>query len=296
MNSGYFFGIISGFLWAVSGILYGILNHSFPESNSIKIILTILLVIELTPLFFLRKKHIKNTFINNPKTLLGIFSGILGGPIGMLCYLYSIQKIGIEYTAPITSMYPIFGSILAFIFLKDSLHKLGILGLLIAIICSSLLGLNITHTEFSGLGILLAFIAAICWGSEIVLSSYVMKYINSSETYLLRQTGSALGYVLIIVYLKIELLNYIELFSNTNFNLILLGICASTIISYLLYYKAIYLIQPIRAMILNITYGIWTVFISHLIYKEPINIKTILFIAGITLGACLVLIEKRGNE
>lgn len=296
MKSGYFFGITSGLLWAISGILYGILNYHFPESGSIKIILVLLFIIEFTPLLFLRKKHIKNIFIQNPETMLGIFSGILGGPIGMLCYLYSIQQIGIEYTAPMTSMYPMFGAILSFLFLKDKVHKLGSLGLFISITCSSLLGLNITHTEFSGLGILLAFTAAICWGSEIVLSSYIMKYINSSETYLLRQIGSSIGYLLIIFYLNIEPSIYIELFSVSKFNLILLGICASTIISYFLYYKAIYILKPIRAMILNITYGIWAIFLNYLINGEQINIKTIIFISGITLGIFLVLIEKRRQE
>ncbi|SUC09735.1 carboxylate/amino acid/amine transporter [Pasteurella canis] len=298
--AGYFWGILSGLLWGIAGILYELLSSYYPLTNSLTIILFLLLIIEFSAFMFCAVSHYKlNLFkqfeLKNKSVYLGILAGMIGGPIGMLCYLQAIQYIGVGYAAPISSIYPVFGTIFAFLFLKDAITKLGIIGLCLAIGCTILLGLDISNSQFSVLGIVLAITCAISWGGEIVISSYVMQSIKSSSAYFLRQLGSSFGYIILVLYLDVEFFNSIEFFKDTRFLTIIIFIILSSMASYFLYYRAIYLIKPIRAMMLNITYGFWIILIGFLLNGKHIDIMTMLLVIGVVLGAGLTLKDKREN-
>ena len=74
--------------------------------------------------------------LNALKTRSGKFimlGALLGGPIGMTCYVSAINYIGPGYTAVISSMYPALGTFLASIFLKEKIKPLQLFGLFISI-------------------------------------------------------------------------------------------------------------------------------------------------------------------
>lgn len=62
MKFGYLWGITSGLLWAVSGVLYEVLNRHFSQTSTIHVLLVLLFLIESIPLFLIRKKHIQSFF------------------------------------------------------------------------------------------------------------------------------------------------------------------------------------------------------------------------------------------
>ncbi|WP_101774900.1 DMT family transporter [Pasteurella oralis] len=298
--SGYLWGILSGLLWGIAGILYEMLNTTYPFTTSLTIILSLLFVIEFSAFIFCFVSHYKlNLFkecdFKNKRVFLGVVAGVIGGPIGMLCYLQAIQYIGVGYAAPISSVYPVFGAILAFLFLKDTMTKLGILGLCLAIGCTILLGLDVNTSQFSLLGIFLAIVCALSWGGEIVISSYVMQSINSSIAYFFRQLGSSIGYFILLCSFDVKFFGLIEFFKDKQFSLIIFLIIVSSMTSYFLYYKAIYLIKPIRAMMLNITYGFWIILIGFILNNTSIDLMTVFLVVGVVLGAGLTLKDKREN-
>ena len=299
-------GLLSGFLWGVTGILYANLNELYPVTTVISVILFLLFMVELSSGLLMGSSIVllyKRTFrqsINKKMILLSMLLGLIGGPLGMLCYLQAISLIGVGYAAPISSIYPVFGAILSFIFLKERMAKIGFLGGFITLACTFILSLNIQNAEFSLLGISLALICALSWGSEIVLSSYVMNNISATNaakfTYLFRQIGSTLGYFILLLSMKVEVKDLIANFSQIKFDIFILAIILSSMFSYSLYYFAIDKLQPIKAMMLNITYGVWIVIIGILLGNGSVQLTQVLLIVGILLGAILVLLGKKEQK
>lgn len=299
-------GLLSGFLWGVTGILYANLNELYPVTTVISVILFLLFMVELTSgllvgssIFLLHKRTFLKA-INKKSVLLGMSLGLIGGPIGMLCYLQAITIIGVGYAAPISSIYPVFGAILSLIFLKEKMEKIGFLGGIITLACTFMLSLNIQSAQFSLIGIALALICALSWGSEIVLSSYVMKTMTNAYaakyTYFFRQVGAALGYLGLLLCMNVESHQLLSNFTNMNFDLFILAIVLSSMFSYILYYFAIDKLKPIKAMMLNITYGVWIVLIGILLGTGGIEFEKIGLIIGILLGSVLVLFAKKENK
>lgn len=298
-------GLLSGLLWGITGILYANLNELYPVTTVISVILFLLFMVEFTSGLFVGSSIFalyKRTFtqsLNKKYILLSMLLGLIGGPIGMLCYLQAISLIGVGYAAPISSIYPVFGAVLSFIFLKEKMAKIAIVGGIITLACTFMLSLDIQNAQFSLLGISLALICALSWGSEIVLSSYVMKLSTATNTakftYFFRQLGAALGYFFLLLCIQGNIQNLFTYFTYIKFDFFILAIVLSSMFSYMLYYFAIDKLKPIKAMMLNITYGVWIVLIGILLGSETAKITQIILISGILFGAILVLVGKREN-
>lgn len=303
LNKGIVAGLFSGLLWGITGILYANLNILYPVTTVISVILIILFIVELlsgilvgSSILVLYKRKLTEE-LTKKSVILAISLGVIGGPIGMLCYLQAITLIGVGYAAPISSIYPVFGIILSFLFLKDKVRKIGILGIFITLLCTFLLSLNIQSGNLSFLGICLALVCALSWGTEIVLSSYVMNLMgdiaSSKYAYALRQVGASFGYLILLFYFKIDLIRLMNNILNIKFDVFILGIVLSSMGSYLLYYYAIDKLKPIRAMMLNITYGVWIVLLGCFINNNEINLKQIILVVGILVGSIIVLRAKK---
>lgn len=299
-------GLLSGFLWGVTGILYANLNELYPVTTVISVILFLLFMVEFTSgllvgssIFLLYKRTFFQS-LNKKYILLSMLLGIIGGPVGMLCYLQAITLVGVGYAAPISSIYPVFGALLSLIFLKEKMAKIGFLGGFITLFCTFMLSLDIQSAQFSLLGIALALICALSWGSEIVLSSFVMKSMTATNsakfTYFFRQLGAALGYLVLLLSINLDIKNLLTNFTHIKFDLFILAIVLSSMFSYILYYFAIDKLKPIKAMMLNITYGVWIVLIGIVLGSGTVQFTQMLLIVGILLGAILVLLAKKKSK
>lgn len=129
--------------------------------------------------------------------------------------------------------------------------------------------------DISYWGIFFALFCALCWAVEIVISSYVMRYYQSEQTYLFRQAGSSLGYFIIIIFQLVYGSYFVPLdfnvFNDINLWKLELIVILSSGFSYFFYYKAIGILNPIRAMALNITYSLWAVILSAVIFSKEIS-------------------------
>lgn len=288
---GYILGLLSGLFWAITSILYGYFEAStFLSISTVFFIDFLGFAISGMYLLFKQKK-----IDFQAKGLIFCFiSGILGGPLGMLCYLSAIEQIGSIPTSSISITYPIFGTFFSFLFLKEKINKLGILGLVIAVICL-ILFVNIgsdeksIYQQITILGFFFAFTTAISWGGEIISSSYAMRYYDGTVVYFFRQISSSIGYASILLYLLYSNDTHT---SEINYT-ILTAIIISSILSYFLYYQAIYLIKPIKAMALNITYGAWSIILSILFLEQKIDYKVIILCMGILMGSALTILDKK---
>lgn len=296
LNSGYYYGIVSAIFWAISGTLYSLISKD-SGIKSIYVILFFLLISDFFSLLFTTGVILKNkdTFHikkHKKSIILALLSGIIGGSLGMYCYLMSIHFLGANYAIPISSTFPIFSVIMSYFFLKDKISFIGIIGFIISVLSSVLLYFDNKNNIFNEIGLIYVSLCVISWSLEVIFSSYSMKFISETLTYFIRLISSCLSYiVLLFIILKASLINIIaSLTYNDIFYLFLIII--STFLSYFLYYKAIYIIGTIRAISINITYSIWTIIISYLFIKKDININLILCCIGILVGTLITLYAK----
>jgi hypothetical protein len=66
--------------------------------------------------------------------------------------------------------------------------------------------------------------------------------------------------------------------------------------SYIMYYKSIHIIGPIRAMSTNITYVAWTFLFSIIFLNQEFSVLSILFSLIIVAGSILTVLKKKESN
>lgn len=296
-------GITSGLAWGLDAVIIGtILAATLFARNDNIIFLAPFVVAFLKDSISAIYMSIINISRGNFKFVLkgfktksGLFIAIgalFGGPFGMTCYMFSMRYIGPAYTANISAIYPAVGAVLAFIFLKEKIAKNTWMGIGLSVMGVFVLGYSGSGTISRSIfiiGIIFALGAVVGWASESVVCAYGMKEdIGPLEALNIRYVVSAIVYGAIIVpLLKGHFLTGQVLMSRTIWLLALSALVA--MISYIFYYKAIYMIGAARATTLNITYALWTIVFQRLILGTPLTSQLIVGSVIITLGTVLVI-------
>lgn len=237
-----------------------------------------------------RKTNILSVLKKKNGRLL-ILSGMFGGPLGMSCYLLAIKYIGTSYTAVISALYPAIGSVIAWLLLKDKLTKKQLFGILICIF--GIIGMTGTPTDqihnYAYLGF--AFACALFWGLEAVVSSYAMRDgdVPYEAALQIRHNTSILCYALLFLPLLHAWGFTWKVVMNQQILLLLLLTALLETGSYLFYYKAINLIGAAKAMSLNVTYMIWSVFFGILLFKQVPTLYEMISILILLIGVLLVV-------
>lgn len=300
-----FHGLLAGVLWGLDTVILGVALAMTPFVSTEEAIVlapfvsTFLHDICSAIWMFLYmgvKKQLKNV-VDALKTKSGKFivvAALLGGPIGMTGYVSAINYIGPGYTAIISAMFPAIGAVLSYIFLKEKMSKVQIVGLAVSIL--AVIGLSYTPDgsapENFLLGLFCALLCAFGWAAEAVICAYGLKdpNITDEQALQIRQTTSAVTYAIIIL----------PVLSGWNFTLSLVPTTTSAIIllsalfgtaSYVMYYRAISKIGATKAMALNITYSAWSIVFAFILLGTLPDVKSILF--GVLL-ICGSLVAANG--
>lgn len=298
---GFSFGLSSGLLWGLDTVLLGVVMAMGPLSLVQSAFLAPLVSTFLHDffsslwmiLYTIVTGGVKNFFksIKTKSALFIVIGALCGGPIGMTAYLLAIKYIGSGYTAAISSMYPAVAAVFAYIFLKDKLSKKGIIGLIIAISATIVLGFTTTgNPENILLGIIFALVCVLGWGLECVICAYGMKNdVTPAQALQIRQLISAGTYgILILPIIKGYGLVF-ETFSSSTIWILVITALVGTV-SYLFYYNAIDDIGPSRAVALNMTYSAWTIILG-LFVGQPLDFKLIIGCGIILFGSILTTRE-----
>lgn len=295
--------LLAGATWGIDTVLIGVVMAMTPFIDTEKSILLAPFVSTFmhdffsavwATLYMIIKGQFRNV-LKTAKTKGGRFimlGALLGGPVGMTCYLLSIKYIGAAYTASITAIFPGVGALLAFIFLKEKMNTRVWVGIALSIIGVITLGYLPEKLNFGSdflVGISFALGTVFAWGFEGVICAYGMKYgeINSEHAINIRQVTSGLFYgAIIIPFIGGYKLSYQVLTSKVG---ILLAITALVgTVSYIQYYKAISMIGAARSTALNITYGVWAIIIQALFFKTPISLQLAIGAIVVLIGSMLV--------
>ena len=289
MMHGYLFGILSAIFWALSGLLYNELPLS--GFTTLGKVISLLFLIDFFSLFAIGITLWRKRAVNFQKIFWSpVLSGVLGGPLGMSAYLLSIHYLTIYYAAPLSSLFPVFAALMSYWILKEKISKIAQFGFALAIISSSLLAIEVgQEITFNTIGFIFLIICILGWSSEIVISSYTMRSLSGLQVYFLRLCGSTIGYLLILFILSLKDFSLDIL----SFNYVqIAGVIIFGALSYCCYYQAIYLLKPIKAMALNITYSVWAIGLGYLLYKQPIKPITLLLTLLLSAGVIVTLYYK----
>lgn len=294
------YGIVSGVLWGLDTVLLGVvLSMSQFVSTEQAIFLAPFVSTFLHDIFssiwmavyMLFKRQLGKT-LKVLKTRSGkyiMIGAILGGPIGMTGYLLAIKYIGPSYTAIISSLYPAVGALLSYIFLKEKMKPISVIGLLLSI--SGIIMLGYTpdgKVENLILGFIFAIICVIGWSSEAVICAYGMKEeeVSPEQSLQIRQVTSAIVYGFLIIPIIKGIKFTLSVVPASSTGIIILTALAGTA-SYVFYYKGIHKIGATRAMSLNITYSAWSIFFGLILLGSDIDLKSIACCVIIMIGSVM---------
>lgn len=294
------YGLLSGILWGLDTVLLGIaLAMSQFVSTEQAIFLAPFVSTFLHDVFssvwmaiyMLIKKQLRKT-IKAANTRSGRFivlGALMGGPIGMTGYLLSIKYIGPAYTAIISSLYPAVGALFSYIFLKEKMKPISILGLLISILGIIALGYapgGVVNNM--PLGFAFAILCVVGWASEAVICAYSMKEdeISPEQSLQVRQLTSAITYGFIIIPVIKGVKFTISVIPTVATATIIMTALAGTA-SYVFYYKGIHKIGATKAMALNITYSAWSIIFGVILLKNSLDLKMIVCCICIMIGSIM---------
>ena len=285
VKKGFGAGILSGMTWGLDTVLIGVAMAMAPFTENP------LLVIGGT--FICSMLH--DTFaafwmfvIMGHKGKLKELKCALFSKDGVFCMIGAlfgaISTSGPALTATVTSIYPLLGSALALIILKEKITLKGWIGLCICVLGIVYIGYSPNNeTNNILIGILFALIAAIGWATEGVVCGYGMKSgkVDPYMALLIRESTSAVIYILLIT--PIMLGGYSEMIIGTKAIVEYIP-CITTLFftaligmsSFLMWYTGIDLIGAAKALCLNVTYSFWAVVFSFLIIGGYIMNKILL--------------------
>lgn len=293
------YGIGSGFLWAFETVLLSIALAAGVFTKSPRAIFLAPLIcaflndaIASIWLLAIRKtllrgqgSSILTTFRHKSGWML-LLSGLCGGPLGMSAYLLSIKYVGPTYTAMLSALYPALGAVLSRIFLKETLTKRQVVSIVLCVAgAAGVAGIPGRRSHTESAYFLFGIICALLWGLEAVCSSYAMKRaeISFASALQIRMWTSVACYAVLVL----------PLLGAWNFTLhavaqgdtwLILATAAFEAGSCLLYYKAIHVVGPSKAMTMNITYIVWAfllgVAVLHNVPQPQEIIGLVLIFAG----------------
>ncbi len=279
---GYLAGILSGITWGFDTVILGIVMSMTPfVENKILVMGGAIFASALHDVFsacwlclYMWKKRRLPELIPALKTRDGKFcalAALFGGPIAMTFYTLAIATGGAALTANVTAIYPILGTALAVLILKEKTGIQTWLGLVLCVGGICLMGYAPPGEQSVNIigGILLAFIAAVGWATEGVVCGYGMKggRVDPILALLIREITSGLVYCLIVA--PIFLKGYASVFAGTR-AIFLCPSCALLLsvtaligmTSFGLWYTAIDNIGAAKGLCLNVTYSLWSVLIT----------------------------------
>lgn len=128
-----------------------------------------------------------------------IVGALLGGPIANGAYLLGLSMAGAS-AIPISATCALFGTLFAWIFLKQKLNLRVVIGMIICVLGAILINLVKPEgvSNFT-LGIICAFIAAISWGLEGTVSSFGGAILDSDVAVNIRDFVSGIVILIAVV-------------------------------------------------------------------------------------------------
>jgi drug/metabolite transporter (DMT)-like permease len=306
-RKGVFTGLFSGCTWGMNSVLLGMALGLVPAMGEEAAIYSIPLAAAcmndtLAGLWLLIYNGGAGRFqeiMRSLKTFPGLMvcvAALLGGPIANGGYLLGISMAGPAYALTITALYPLVGTVLSRIFLKQEIVPRVWVGMLLSVIGAIVISDVQPEGQNSSnfyLGILFASLAALGWGAEAVLAVFGMSMIDPKIAINIRELVS--GTVMAIFILPIvggwAVISKVMTLPGTFGAFAIAALAAG--VSYLTWYKANTTIGVAKGMALNGTYVAWGVIFSVVFMSQSLTQNLVIGSGLVLIGATLVAINPK---
>ena len=224
------------------------------------------------------KKHWKKIF----------FMGIFNSAIPFACFAFSLLSITTGLSAILNATVPMFGALVAWVWLKDKPALTRIVGIVIGFTGIALLAWGKASFKpdasgaVTGWAVLACLVACLCYG---ISASYAKKYmggIHPMVTAAGSQVGATLGLALPAIWLWPASTPSLKAWMA----LLVLGV-ACTGIAYILYFRLIEKVGPQRTVTVTFLIPVFAVFYGAVFLREAITPWMLLCAVVIVCGTAL---------
>ena len=216
------------------------------------------------------------------------FVGLFNSAIPFACFSFALLSISSGLSAILNATTPLFGAVVAWIWLKDRPHGLRILGLLIGFAGVALLAWDKASFKAgasglaTGWAVLAVLTACLCYG---ISASYTKRHLSGLPS-LVTATGSQFGATLGLALPTLWLWPQQMPSATAWLALLAVGVLC-TGVAYILYFRLIENIGPARSLTVTFAIPVFAVIYGVIFLGEVVSLWMLLCAAIIVCGTAL---------
>lgn len=223
--------------------------------------------------------------------------GLLNSAIPFVCFSYALLSISTGLSSILNATVPLFGAIVAWVWLGDRPHASRITGLVLGFVGVALLAWDKAsfrpdaNGHSPGLGVLACLLATLCYG---LAASFTKRYMTGVPS-LVSATGSQLGAALVLVPLALWQWPAHVVSSSAWLAVLALGVVC-TGLAYILYFRIIERAGPARALAVTFCIPVFAVAYGVVLLGERVTLWMlgcgVVIVAGTALATGLVRLRR----
>lgn len=214
--------------------------------------------------------------------------GTINSAVPFVCFTYAALSISTGLSSLLNATVPLFGAIVAWLWLKDRPNGTRIAGLLIGFVGVALLAWDKVTLQpnaagnSSALAVLACLLACVCYGLAASASKVYLKGVPS----LVSATGSQLGAAAVLLPLSLFVWPDHSVSLRAWAAVIALGVLCSGV-AYILYFRIIERAGPAKALSVTFAIPVFAIFYGVTLLGETFTAHMALSGAVIVLGTAL---------
>jgi drug/metabolite transporter (DMT)-like permease len=217
-----------------------------------------------------------------------LFIGLLNSAIPFACFAYALLSITTGLSAILNATVPLFGALIAWVWLKDRPNGLRILGLLIGFLGVALLAWDKASFkpdasgQATGWAVLACLLGCVCYG---IAASFTKRHLGGLPS-LVTATGSQLGATLGLALPTLWLWPQHMPSATAWLSMVWVGVMC-TGLAYILFFRLIENIGPARALTVTFVVPVFAVIYGLVFLQEAVSLWMLFCAAIIVCGTAL---------
>jgi drug/metabolite transporter (DMT)-like permease len=216
------------------------------------------------------------------------FIGTVNSGIPFACFSYALLSISTGLSSVLNATVPLFGALVAWVWLKDRPHQMRVVGLVVGFVGVALLAWD--KASFTpnasgastGWAVLACLFACLCYG---IAASYTKRYLTGMPS-LVTATGSQLGATAGLALPTLWLWPQTEPSTGAWLAMLAVGVLC-TGVAYILYFRLIENVGPARSLTVTFVVPVFAVFYGVVFLSETVSLWMLLCGLIIVLGTAL---------
>jgi drug/metabolite transporter (DMT)-like permease len=306
VDPGYSLALLSGALWGVGVVVWGIALTMAPYAGASRWVVAPLVAGTLSEglrgvwqvgLIAVRREwhEFSPLFHGGAGTLDTVLATLIGGPFSASCMYLSIAFAGVAYSATITAASPVFAALVGWIFLKDRLTAVSWGGIILTVAGAVTVSYRppAQASPHFYLGVAFALLAALGWAFEGLFSKRALRHVGVGAFSAVRQVGSFVVMAVALLPVVGGVGFFLGALGHPS-TLVLFASAAAGSLAYLFYFVSVHRIGPGRALPLNLTNVMWAAVLGVLVVGETFSWQLAAGALLVIAGAFLVVRGEHG--